>query len=104
MSQMSVSIATPGAGAEVPRSIQVTGSIFVQFSPKHGPLTSKFVQVTFGAGGPTVNATFTSATAWSCVGQPTAPPGATITIDVEASGTVRVLTLPGEPDIEDVSA
>jgi hypothetical protein len=104
MSQLFVRIATPAAGAEVPRSIEVTGTTSVQFSPKHGPLTSQSVSVQFGTGGPSVNATFTSATAWRCVGLPSAPPGATININVSASGTVRVLTIPGEPDIEDVSA
>ena len=58
MSQMFVQIATPAAGAEVPRSIEVTGSISVQFSPRHGPLTSRSVHVQFGDGGPVRAATF----------------------------------------------
>jgi hypothetical protein len=103
---MFVQIATPAAGAEVPRSIEVTGSISVQFSPRHGPLTSKSVRVQFGDGGPVQAATFVTETTWRCVGQPNAslPPGATINLSVTASGTVRVLIVRGEPDIEDVDA
>ena len=52
MSQMFVPIATPTPGSEVARSIEVTGSISVQVSPRHGPLTSKSVHVQFGDGGP----------------------------------------------------
>jgi len=36
---------------DVPRTIEVTGSISVQFSPRHGPLLSKSVRVQFGDGG-----------------------------------------------------
>src|SRR5581483_9934576 len=106
MSQMFVQIASPAAGTEVPRSIEVTGSISVHFSPKHGPLTSKSVRVQFGDGGPAQAATFLTDTTWRCVGQPSGSvaPGATINLNVTAFGSVRVLILPGEPDIEDVEA
>ena len=106
MSQMFVEITTPTAGAEVPRSIEVTGSISVQFSPGHGPLTSKSVHVQFGNGGPVQAATFLTQTTWRCVGQPngSVPPGATISLNVTASGTIRFLIVRGEPDIEDVDA
>ena len=106
MSQMFVQIATPAAGAEVPRSIEVTGSISVQFSPGHGPLTSKSVHVQFGAGGPVLAATFPTPTTWRCVGQPNAsvPPGGIITLNVSALGAIRFFIVRGEPDIEDVEA
>ncbi len=106
MSQMFVQIATPATGAEVPRSIEVTGSISVQFSPRHGPLTSKSVRVQFGDGGAVQAATFLTPTTWRCVGRPNAsvPPGGLITLSVTATGTVRVLIVRGEPDLEDVEA
>jgi hypothetical protein len=103
---MFVQIATPTAGSEVPRSIEVTGSISVQFSPRHGPLTSKSVRVQFGDGGAVRAATFLTETTWRCVGQPNAsvPPGGLVTLSVTATGTVRVLIVRGEPDLEDVDA
>ena len=78
----------------------------MQFSPGHGPLVSKSVSVQFGAGGPVRTATFPTATSWSCTGAPAAsvPPGATITLTVTASGSVRFFIVRGEPDTEDVGA
>jgi hypothetical protein len=108
MSQMFVQITTPaGPGIpEVPRSFTVTGSISVQFSFRAGPLTTKSVSVQFGAGGPVQTAVFLTQTSWSCTGAPAAsvPPGATITLTVSARGSVRVIIVPGEPDVEEVSA
>jgi hypothetical protein len=107
MSQMFVQVTAPGPGTpEVPRAFTVSGSISVQFSPGHGPLVSKSVTVQFGAGGPVQNATFQTATDWSCTGAPATnvPPGATITLTVSASGSVRFFIVRGEPDIEDVGA
>src|SRR5689334_12888673 len=106
MSQMFVQIATPGPGAVVPRSFEVTGSISVQLSPRHGPLVSKSVSVQFGDGGPVVAATFPTATTWRCTGHPGAnvAPGATINIRVTATGLIRFLVTPTEPDFEDVDA
>jgi len=62
MSQMFVQVATPSPGAVVPRSFEVTGSISVQLSLRHGPLVTKSVSVQFGDGGPVVAATFLTAT------------------------------------------
>lgn len=106
MSQMFVQVATPSPGAVVPRSFQVTGSISVQLSPRHGPLVTKSVSVQFGDGGPVVAATFLTDTTWRCVGQPSAnvAPGTTINIKVTASGSIRFLVTPREPDFEDVEA
>jgi hypothetical protein len=107
MSQMLVQITAPGPGTpEVSRAFTVTGNISVQFSPGHGPLVSRSVSVQFGASGPVHTATFSTATSWSCTGAPAAnvPPGATITLTVTASGSVRFFIVPGEPDFEDVSA
>jgi hypothetical protein len=106
MSQMFVQIATPTAGSEVPRSIEVTGSISVQISPGHGALTSKSVHVQFGDGGPVRAATFPTQTTWRCVGQPngSVPSGAMINLNVMASGTIRFFIVRGEPDLEDVDA
>jgi hypothetical protein len=107
MSQMFVQITAPGPGTpEVSRAFTVTGNISVQFSPGHGPLVSRSVSVQFGAGGPVHTATFSTATSWSCTGAPAAnvPPGATITLTVTASGSVRFFIVPGEPDFEDVGA
>ena len=90
----------------MPRSFTVTGSISVQFSPGHGPLTSKSVSVQFGAGGPVQAASFLTATTWRCVGAPAAsvPPAATITITVTARGSVKFFNAPLDPDSEDVEA
>ena len=76
----------------------------IRLSPKRGPITSQWVSVQFGDGGPVFNGTFTSATAWTCTGQVAAnvPPAAFVNIHVTAGASIRVLTLPGEPDIEDV--
>ena len=106
MSQSSCSVTSPSADAVVPRQFEVTGSISVQLSPGHGPMTSKCVSVQFGDGGPVVAATFTSATTWTCTGQVAAnvPPGAFVNVHVTAGATIRVLIMPGEPDIEDVEA
>jgi hypothetical protein len=107
MSQMFVQITAPGPGTpELPRVFTVTGSISVHFSSGHGPLVSESVSVQFGAGGPVQNATFSTATSWSCTGAPAAsvPPGATITLTVTASGSVRFRNEPGELDLEDIDA
>ncbi len=107
MSQMFVQITAPRPGTpEVLRAFTVSGNISVQFSPGHGPLISKSVRVQFGAGGPVQNATFSTATSWSCTGAPavSVPPGATITLTVTAQGSVRFLHVQGEPDTEDVDA
>jgi hypothetical protein len=108
MSQMFVQITSPaGPGIpEVPRSFTVTGSISVQLSAGHGPLTSQSVSVQFGTGGPVQSATFLTTTTWRCTGAPaaTAQPGGTIVLTVTARGTVRVIIVRGEPDIEDVEA
>jgi hypothetical protein len=104
MSTISVSVSSPAANTVVARQFQVTGSIFIQRSPKRGPIISQWVSVQFGDGGPVFNGTFTSATTWTCSGQVAAnvPPAAFVTIHVTAGASIRVLTLPGEPDIEDV--
>ena len=104
MSTISVSVSSPAANTVVPRQFQVTGSILIRLSPKRGPITSQWVSVQFGDGGPVFNGTFTSATAWTCTGQVAAnvPPAAFVNIHVTAGASIRVLTLPGEPDIEDV--
>jgi hypothetical protein len=106
MSQLFVQVATPTAGAEVPRLIEVTGSIAVQLSAGHGPVTSRAVNVRFGDGGPVAAATFLSATGWRCIGSPNAsvPLGATINLTVTASASIRYFIVKGEPDIEDVDA
>ncbi|MGZ5904623.1 MAG: hypothetical protein ACXWKQ_04680 [Reyranella sp.] len=65
MSTISVNVTSPAANAVVPRQFQVTGSVSVRFSPKHGPVTSQFASVQFGDGGPVFSATFTSATTWT---------------------------------------
>jgi hypothetical protein len=104
MSTISVSVASPAANTVVPRQFQVTGSIFIQRSPKRGPIISQWVSVQFGDGGPVFNGTFTSATTWTCTGQVAAnvPPAAFVHVNVTAGASIRVLILPGEPDIEDV--
>src|SRR3954469_24400047 len=106
MSQLFVQVASPGWGAVVPRSFVVTGSITVQLTPGRGPVTSKWVSVQFGDGGPVVAATFTTATAWTCTGQVAAsvPPNAFINLHVTANASIRYLIRLGEPDIEDVTA
>src|SRR5215813_3632306 len=106
MSTISLQVATPAAGSVVPRMFTVTGSMSVQLSPKHGPVLSKSVSVQFGDGGPVIPATFTSASAWTCTGQVafSVPPNALVNVHVTADASVRVLAIPGEPDIEDVEA
>jgi len=91
----------------VPRSVTVSGSISVQITQPHGALVSKSVSVQFGDGGPIRTAIFsTNETSWSCTGAPAASvlPGASITLTVTARGSVRYFIVPGEPDIENVSA
>jgi hypothetical protein len=106
MSTISVNVTSPAANAVVPRQFQVTGSVSVRLSPKHGPITSQFASVQFGDGGPVFSATFTSATTWTCVGQVAAnvPPAAFVNIHVTAGASIRFLIVAGEPDIEDVEA
>jgi hypothetical protein len=105
MSQMFVQITAPGDGAEVPRAFTVTGSISVQISSGHGPLVSKSVRVQFGADGPVQNATFSTATTWSCASRRAAMvPGAAITLTVTGSGEVRIPSPRGETETEDVEA
>jgi hypothetical protein len=108
MSQMFVQITTPaGPGTpEVPRAFTVTGNISVQITQRHGALVSKSVSVQFGVGGPLQAAAFLTETNWSCAGAPAAsvPPGATISLTVTARGSVRFFIVPGEPDVEEVSA
>jgi len=109
MSQMFVQITAPaGPGTpEVPRAFTVTGSISVQITQRQGVLVSKSVSVRFGDGGPVQTAIFpTNETIWSCAGAPAAsvPPGATITVTATARGSVRYFIVPGEPDVEEVSA
>ena len=106
MSQLFVQIDAPAAGAEVPRVIEVTGSIAVQFTPGRGPMTGKSVSVQFGDGGPIQAATFVTDSTWRCIGQPNAnvPPGAAINLNVHAAGTIHFFIVRGEPDIEEVEA
>ena len=104
MSQLFVQVATPAAGAEVPRTCEVTGSISV-FAPR-GPLVSKSVNVKFGDAGPVVAATFLTATTWRCVGQldPAQPPGSTVTITVTAEGIIQFPLAPPATGTEEVAA
>src|SRR5262249_14324219 len=103
MSQLFVQVSSPAPGTVVPRSFVVTGSITVQLTLGHGPVTSKSVSVQFGDGGPVVAATFTSATAWTwtCTGQIPAsvPPNSFINLHVTAHASIRYLIRVGEPDI-----
>jgi len=104
MSQLFVQIATPVAGAEMPRTCEVTGSISVVAA--RGPLVSKSVNVQFGAGGPVVVATFLTATTWRCVGQldPGQPAGNTVNITVTAEGTIQFPLAPPATGLEEVAA
>jgi hypothetical protein len=106
MSTISVNVTSPAANAVVPRQFQVTGSVSVRLSPRHGPVISQFASVQFGDGGPVFSATFTSATTWTCVGQVAAnvPPAAFVNIHVTAGASIRFLIVAGEPDVEDVEA
>jgi hypothetical protein len=110
MSELSIQIATPaGAGSivpEVPRSFEVGGTIAIQLSPRHGPVTRKSVAVQFGDAGPSLAASFTNPNTWLCTGAPLAavPAGSTINITVTASATVRFFHNPFEPDLEDLDA
>ena len=80
MSTISVSVSSPAANTVVPRQFQVTGSILIRLSPKRGPITSQWVSVQFGDGGPVFNGTFTSATAWTYrPGRRNVPPAASST-------------------------
>src|SRR5215470_10787290 len=104
MSQLLVQVATPVAGAEVPRTCEVTGSISVEAAP--GPLVSKSVNVKFGDGGLVVAATFLTATTWRCAGQldPGQPPGSTVNITVTAEGIIQFPLAPPATGTEEVAA
>src|SRR5215470_549320 len=104
MSQLLVQVATPVAGAEVPRTCEVTGSISVVAA--RGPLVSKSVNIKFGDGGPVVAATFLTATMWRCVGQLDAaqPPGSTVNITVTADGIIQFPLAPPATGTEEVAA
>ena len=106
MSTISVNVTSPAANAVVPRQFQVTGSVSVRLSPRHGPVIRQFASVQFGDGGPVFSATFTSATTWTCVGQVAAnvPPAAFVNIHVTAGASIRFMIVAGEPDVEDIEA
>ena len=106
--QLKVVIHTPAAGARVSEQVPVSGAVMAvrsdngQLDPKITVTRVNSVWVTFGVGGPSVQATMTGLLTWQCTGvlPSTTPSGQPLVISVAAQAGMRNRYLPpGEDEV-----
>ncbi len=106
MSTLTVRINSPQPNVTVGRTFTVSGTVALQATSGRSLVGTIGVSVTFGAGGPTVAATVTGNSSWSCTGTIAAGihPSTPLTVSAVADATLRFF-IPADRswDTEDIS-